>query len=69
MTPEPRRKDRTRHREEPEGQKSREAGGHPAEEFTDYHETDPAAPDGSPQVEREADLQPDEDAPRRKGTA
>lgn len=66
MAPEPRRKDRTRHRERPEGEEAAEEEGRsPPEEYTDYHETDPDAPDGSPQPDREADLQPDEDAPRK----
>lgn len=67
MTPEPKRKDETKNRDLPEGQKEAAEGDEQAvEEYTDYGEEQPSREE-EPEAEREAGLQPDSARGARKG--
>lgn len=69
MTPEPRRKDRSKPTEKPAGLEPMEETAPPPEEYTTYRETDADEPT-SDAAEREADLQPGgagEETTRRQG--
>ena len=57
--PEPRRKDRTKAREKPEGLEPGAEETPPPEEYTTYRQTDGGdVPEEDPEAMREADLQP-----------